>query len=525
MIRIGLLVIAGVLTLGLVFGRIAERQPFIYALDDAYIHLSIARNFVEHGVWGTTRYEFTSSTSSPLWTGLIALTYPLLGEMAPLSLNLVFAGLLWIVITMIAIRCAIPALYLALALIAIIIVYQIERYVLIGMEHVLQVVVNIGFVYLAARGVIERPPLRSRLAALIFIFAILVTTARYEGAFLVLVFCLLFAVRLRLTFAIALGLISIAPLVFYGLIARAQGWEWLPSSIIINSNRAFFAQAGLVDLVGYFTLGTVEMILEDGVLYATLAGCCAALLFRWTRPIPDRVGEIMLIAVILLIPFHARLVNPEGTHLRYEAYLFPLAITAILVGLAPFFPTRWSPRVFLLTAMSLIVALVIGQPWLARLNVLNTHVDVTRSMINIYEQQYQMARFVARYYPGEGVGANDIGAINYFADIRNVDLWGLGTLAVIQARSTQTYSRERMDQIMRDRDAHIAIIYSHWFNDLVGGVPETWIPVGTWRVSQSAILGGDTVTFYALDPESATRLAQHLRDFDLPATVEVTLFP
>lgn len=510
---------------GLVFDRIGQRQPFIYALDDAYIHLSIARNFVEHGVWGTTRYEFTSSTSSPLWTGLIAATYPLMGEFAPLSLNLFFAGLLFVAITWITARFKIPSFYLALSLIAVIIVYQIERYVLIGMEHVLQAVVNIGFIYLAARALVERPPLRSRLVALVFSLAILVTTARYEGAFLVLVFCLLFALRWRLTFAIALGLISIAPLLFYGLIARAQGWDWLPSSIIINSNRAFFAQADLLDLARYFTLGTAEMILADGVLYATLGACCAALLFRWMRPSADQIGEVMLIAVILLIPFHARFVNPEGTHLRYEAYLFPLAITAILAGLAPLLPIRFHPRAGLITGMSLIVALVIGQPWLARLNVLNTHVDVTRSMINIYEQQYQMARFVARYYTGEGVGANDIGAINYFADIRNVDLWGLGTFEVIQARSTQTYTRERMDQIMRDRDASIAIIYTHWFNDLVGGVPDTWIPVGTWRVSQSAILGGDTVTFYALDPASAARLADSLREFDLPPTVEVHLFP
>jgi hypothetical protein len=38
---------------------------FTYALDDAYIHLAMAKNF-PLGVWGTTRYEFSSSSSSLL---------------------------------------------------------------------------------------------------------------------------------------------------------------------------------------------------------------------------------------------------------------------------------------------------------------------------------------------------------------------------------------------------------------------------------------------------------------------------
>jgi len=66
---------------GLIGAESALRNDghLIYAFDDAYIHMAIARHWVERGVWGLTPYEFSSSSSSILWTPLLAGAFLLVG--------------------------------------------------------------------------------------------------------------------------------------------------------------------------------------------------------------------------------------------------------------------------------------------------------------------------------------------------------------------------------------------------------------------------------------------------------------
>src|SRR5690242_17300955 len=73
---------------------------FAYALDDAYIHMAMARNVVQHGVWGITRHGFTSSSSSPLWTLLLSAVGAVAGihDLTPLLLNTLFASALCVAI-------------------------------------------------------------------------------------------------------------------------------------------------------------------------------------------------------------------------------------------------------------------------------------------------------------------------------------------------------------------------------------------------------------------------------------------
>jgi hypothetical protein len=45
---------------------------YIYPLDDSYIHLAISKNLTEYNVWGITKYEFSSTSSSPFFTLIIS---------------------------------------------------------------------------------------------------------------------------------------------------------------------------------------------------------------------------------------------------------------------------------------------------------------------------------------------------------------------------------------------------------------------------------------------------------------------
>jgi hypothetical protein len=113
---------------------------FIYALDDAYIHMSIAKNLAERGVWGVSDYGFASASSSPLWTFLIALTYIPFGasELTPLIMNVMFAIGVNVAIHHGLRRYHVPNGISFIVQISLIILLPMNTLVLGGMEHVLQ---------------------------------------------------------------------------------------------------------------------------------------------------------------------------------------------------------------------------------------------------------------------------------------------------------------------------------------------------------------------------------------------------
>jgi hypothetical protein len=126
---------------------------------------------------------------------------------------------------------------------------------------------------------------------------------------------------------------------------------------------------------------------------------------------------------------------------------------------------------------------------------------------NIYEQQYQMGLFIGKYYQNSTVGLNDIGAVNFLNDIHCLDLWGLGNAEIANARRQRRYQVSDIDRISQQAGARIAIIYDNWFPN---GLPRDWVRVGRWTIPNNVIVGGDTVSFYAVDQREAVHLSECL---------------
>ena len=126
----------------------------VYALDDAYIHMAMAGNFSHDGVWGVTRYGFTSSSSSILWTLLRSLTYYLFGlsQIAPLLVESALRGSCFG-----GRRChpwlgnRLPTALRFASLLAIIFLIPLPTLILSGTEQILQALLVLLATFLAAR--------------------------------------------------------------------------------------------------------------------------------------------------------------------------------------------------------------------------------------------------------------------------------------------------------------------------------------------------------------------------------------
>ena len=119
----------------------------VYASDDVYIHMAIAKNLVLHGVWGVTPFGFTSCASSIIWPLVIAFTYVLFGvnEWSPILLNLLLSLAVLAVVYRFLRGRGRGDLVCAAVLLALVLCIPMTAISFDGMEHVLQILVFVVF--------------------------------------------------------------------------------------------------------------------------------------------------------------------------------------------------------------------------------------------------------------------------------------------------------------------------------------------------------------------------------------------
>ena len=483
----------------------------VYALDDAYIHMAVARSLAREGVWGVTPYAFTSSTSSLAWPLLLALADLAVGvrEATPLVLNLVFAAVC-IILADRLLRGA-PLGLRAVALIAFVFFTPLPTLVLSGMEHTLHIAAVFWLLdrVRAAEedGIESRRTLISLGAA-----AALATAARYESLFLIAPAAVLLWLDRRRRAAVVAVVAAVVPLGVYGAVSVAHGWPPLPNSLLLK--RATFEGSGaaaMFDRLGGHALRTLG---EAPHLFVLLA---AVILLSARRPASAAVRrwDVLFVTGTLL---HLQLAA-LGWLFRYEAYLVAIGVVLVARHLADA-PAKITAFGTAARAALTVAVLLAAIPLITR--GAQAAAQTPRAVKNIYEQQYQMGLFLRGLPAGSTVMANDIGAIAYLADVRLIDLYGLATQETARARREGRVDRALLAHLAAPAPPAAVVVYRSWFAD---AIPPEWIQVGTWRVPEEVVVADRTVTFYATRPAEAALLARALDAFQarLPPTVTVRL--
>jgi hypothetical protein len=484
----------------------------IYSVDDAYIHMAVAKNFADSGVWGCTPFHFASSSSSLLWTFVLAVAYRLFGvrDVIPLVLNGVLVVATLGVANRSLMRFAAPPLLRAAALLGLVVAFPMVGMVLLAMEHILHLLLTIWFAGAAVEALTSLPGDRRdrrRRTIGLCILAALLASSRYEGFFLVGLACLGFLARRQFLRAVSIAAAALVPTVVFGAISVANGAFFLPNSLMlkaagesVSALAALFKPFGSEDLAFLGNNRALPVLLLFGVLSALAHWYSRREIWR-----PQVVFPLLLASMIVA---HGHYVfSPLYWVYRYDAYLVGFGIFVATVVLAELrargvLAGRFLPA--LLLAWLVVVVADVSEG-------LSANAEIA-GMRNTYLEQYQTALFIRTYYPGAAVIVNDLGAVTYYTQARILDVAALGDVEPLKImRRTGTYtSRDVLTWTAKYQPA-IAIISLGW-GWVAPLIPGEWIKVAEVEVPPNR----ERVGFFAVNPKEPWILRASVSEYFSP---------
>ncbi len=495
----------------------------IYGLDDPYIHLAIAQNLLDHGVFGVAPDAVTFASSSLLWPLLLAGLGSVVGALGtlPLLLNVLGAlGALWMVEALfrregigMAGRFAAQLLFLVMT--------PMIPVIFTGMEHTLHLFSILLVIYLVPLAPGRMAPRRLAALAAAIVLAVLV---RYESILLGVALGGLFLFRRDWHATLVTVAAAALPVIVAGLIMIGNGGYFLSNSLLVKGPLL-----EMRDLLNPFNALYYYLLWpENQAIHwreVSLVLFMLAVLFVLRGGKPARWYRPLMYTMLGFVALHMLTVRLDQFS-RYTAYVVGSGLVVALLALFSRFReiavtkhARWER----FDTVPLLLAGVIAL-WPLLMHGMSQARHVPAAARNIYEQQFQLGRFMQRYYRGERVALNDLGAITYYGRIRPVDLVGLGEPRVAIARRHRLLNTDTLRSVTADYGARIAVLYPEWFPE-PWSIPDEWIPVGDWILRDNIVCGGDTVRFYGLTTDEAVLLRSRLEEFvpELPARVGVRM--
>lgn len=489
-------------------GYILAGLNFAFPMDDPYIHLAMGKNLALNGSWGPMAGTFNSSSSSLLYTLIISLFFFLgIGGFSTLFIINIISSIGSLFAFEKAIKevgfSADSYIVLVISFVLIIPLYHIA---FLSMEHTLHIWLILLAITRAARYIANNDSNTKHIISLSVVTA-LATMARYETLFFALVVGLILLYRKQVKNALLFGTITLLPIVIFGVISVANGESFLPNSVLIKGVRS-----GDTNWLYYakYAFRWAKTIFENpdyGVAFMILL---SVLVWKIKEKIFDIAYWYSFIALSVLI-LHGSFAK-IGWLARYEAYLFGLALISFAF-IYEKFSTNPKKKVipFLIIALLLVIR-----------TFPNTY-NYRYGMQNIYDQQYQMAQFVKKYYNESEIVLNDIGTTSYFTNAKYLDIWGLANYDIVEYKlKNGDIDQDIVSRLAYNRNAEIAIIYSENTFDYV---PIEWNKVASWTIKNRQVSNFATVYFYAIN-ESTEELEANVRRFskNLPPEISVEYY-
>jgi len=336
--------------------------------------------------------------------------------------------------------------------------------------------------------------------------------------------------------AIFITILGLLPIFIYGLISIWFGWFFFPNSVLLKGRS--LSSIKINKVIKYIN---PVFILNYPHILVLLVG---AVIIFYINCIKNKNmwSELSIFSFIFIgitvMQLYFAIVGLTGIYLtRYDAHLIALGIILIFFSVKNYFPPELSIdyiKLYILNLRENINKKSFSQILIAILILIfffvlliyrshNTIRIVPKATNNIYEQQYHMGLFVDKYYDGECIAANDIGAINYLADVVCIDLKGLGDKSIARHKmEDDELDEDIVDMETKRKNCKIAIIYEDDGKGWDFEIPLTWTKVGEWTIRGNVVCYSGTVSFWSVDPDETNNLIQNLLDFSkyLPHTVK-----
>ncbi|MEN4762863.1 hypothetical protein ABEG63_21255 [Chryseobacterium sp. C39-AII1] len=496
---------------------------FTYVLDDAYIHLAIAKNFALHHVWGMTQYAFSSTSSSPIFTYLISICIKLFGNSAliPIFINiLLMMGVIYF-LTKYYSRFSDKVRFISISVLATVFASVLHLQMFSGMEHILQILLVVINIYFFTNWISS--DFKNTNSLFYFYGTILLLgLVRFEMMFYFVSLAFFLAFLKKFKESILILVFGFVPILIFGYFNNLHTGHFFPNSVVVKGAHVDFGEDFFYQIKDILLTALFNRSFYKRCLLPLLLLCFVIFSdYKKRTSLQDFYKKNFFLFVWAITMLLHSVFADLKSILRYEAYLIVAFAMLIIPRLREY---------FIYFKFELKKNLILNILLFANIVLLISKMGFANRILvygpkNIYEQQVQSAKFLHTYYNDSKIVANDIGAISYFTNIHLFDIAGLGSQEMIKFNEKVKNSDEDYGKYIGDfskkNNFKIAIVYEEW---LRGFVPKDWQKVAVLSVANNDIVSQTRVTIFCIDSKMKESLQNNIKTFHWNKNVKVQIF-